>query len=262
MNKPKALFKALLFGIIMLAFLVVASLIAKALKLSPARTYVFKGAFMLISAIVPLLYSAGKNYTYSDIGFNKPTKKNLKVLLFYIPFILCLIPLFLDFNKTTSTKTLIVALFYYGCLALSAEIYFRGLIQKELRGNVNIYIMVIFTAILFALCNIYYLFKITYYKHILVLSVGSFALAGITCITVENKGNIVFTGIFNALFFFIASSFIKSGARLILAVGISCALMFVYGIYQLIMYLKGAKKEEPNNDYKEDFGNNENIELE
>ena len=256
MDKLKAISKALLFGLIMLAFLALSALLAKLLKLSPARTYVFQGGMMLISTLVPLLYFAKKNYSCGDFGLNKPTKKSFKAILFYIPFIICMIPFAISFKKTMGTKMLIVVLFYYGCLAVAAEVYFRGVIQNELRGKMPILACAFFAGILFGLCNMHYLNHIMSIKRNIILALGSIGFGGCAYMAIENKGNILFLIILNALYHFIASNFIKSGKTLLIAMAISCVLFLIYGIVMVIIYKKNNKVVK-----YEEFRESENIDL-
>ena len=247
MDKLKAILKSTLFGAIMLLFLALSAIIAKALKLSANRTYIFEGSFMLLSLIVPLLFVGSSNISFSEIGFNKPTKKIFKDVLYYLPLVVALVPILIFMRHKINVKSLVVMLYFYGCLAIAAEVYFRGLIQHFLRGKFNIIIVLAFASVLFALCNLYYLNRITYIKHILVLSVGSFALAGICGLIIEKKGLILFTIIFDALYLLFSASFIKSGKNMILGQGISCIILLIYGLYMLVFYFKEGKTNKQEN---------------
>ena len=88
MEKVKPILKALLFGAIMLLFFICSSLIAKSIKLSKNRTFIFQGGMMLLSTIIPIFYIGVKQYDKADIGFNKINASSLKKLLFYIPFVI------------------------------------------------------------------------------------------------------------------------------------------------------------------------------
>lgn len=258
MDKLKAISKALLFGLIMFAFLALSALIAKLMKLSPARTYVFQGAFMLLSAVVPLLYIGKVGYGCADVGLNKPTKSGMKSILFYIPLILCLIPIFIiDFKKSGSTKLLIVALFYYGCIAVASQIYFRGVVQPSLRGKMPVLACALLSALIFALADMHYLNHIISYKRNIILGLVVFAYAAVEYVIIENKGNILFTIIFNTLFFFIGTCFIITGKKMVIALFISCVVLLIYGIYMLVMYSKNNKPI-----IHEDFKDTDNIEIE
>ncbi len=260
MDKLKAMLKSILFGLIMLLFLALGAIIAKALKLSANRAYVFKGCFMLLSLIVPLLIIGSRRVSFSEIGFNKPNKKIMEGVAFYIPLILALIPLIFVFNKDIGAKSMIVILFYYGCVAIAAEVYFRGLIQHTLRGKLKIIPMLFFVCFLYAACNMYYLYTVKSIKHILILCVGSFAVAGITATIIEKKGFILFNIIFNALCLFIGSNYKASGKKLLVMYFAFCVIIFVYWLYLFITYTKANKKEQIEN--KETFDDEGNIDLE
>jgi membrane protease YdiL (CAAX protease family) len=265
MDKFKAILKALLFGAIMLLFLVGSALIAKALKLSQNRTYIFQGGMVLLSVIIPVFYIGHKNYSAAGVGLNKPTGKIMKHLLFYLP-LLSVCALVIAFNKNVGVKSLIVQGFFYGSVAIAAEIYFRGIIQTELRGKFNVLVGLIFVAILYAACNLYYFNRITSIKHVLVLSVFSFAVAGILGIIIESKGNIIFTIIFNAIYLVLTINY-TSGKKLVLSQGICLGILFIYGLFLLITYFKANKPEkvEEETDTKElenqGFDENGNMEL-
>lgn len=252
MEKVKPIIKALLFGAIMLLFFICSSLIAKALKLSANRTYIFQGGMMLLSTIVPIFYIGCKEYGASDIGLNKINLKSLKGLLFYLPLIVALCMLIISFNKKVTAKSLIIQLFYYGSVAVAAEIYFRGLIQKEFRGKYNIILTIIIVGLLYSLTNLYYYGRLSYLKHILIFSMGSFALAGINCMMVEKKGNIVITGIFNALYLLIGINYIADGKRLLLGQGLCWLVLLIYGLFLLLTYLKPSKPKEEIEETKEE----------
>ncbi len=260
MDKLKAMLKSILFGLIMLLFLALGAIIAKALDLSANRAYIFKGCFMLLSLIVPLLYTGSKKIDFSEIGFNKPNAKIMKGLAFYIPLIFALIPFVIIFNKNLGIKSMIVILFYYGCVAIAAEVYFRGVIQHLLRGKLKIIPMLFFVCFLYAICNMYYLYTVKSIKHILILCVGSFAICGLTATIIEKKGLILFNIIFNALCLFIGSNYKASGKKLIVIYFIFCVIVFVYWIYLFITYMKANKKEQIEN--KETFDEDGNIVLE
>lgn len=259
MDKVKPILKALLFGAIMLLFFICSALIAKALKLTQNRTYLFQAGFMLLSTIVPLFYIGSKKYGASDIGFNKINGKNLKSLLFYLPLVIALPLLLIGFNKSASIKSLLIQAVFYGSVAIATEIYFRGLIQKEFRGHLHIFISLIIIAIIYAVCNMYYFNRITYMKHIIIFSLASFAIACILGMIIESKGNIIFTFIFNTIYLLLSTNCIRSAKKLILNQGICLSVLFVYGLFLLITYMKKDKQEKIEN--KETFDEEGNIEL-
>lgn len=264
MDKFKSIIKALLFGAIMLLFLVCPALIAKALKLSANRALIFQGGMALLSIIIPVFYIGHKNYSSSDIGFNKFTKPTFKRLLFYFPLFLPLLALLIAFNKNIGFKSLVVYAFYAGSLAIALEVYFRGLIQKELRGKFNVLVALIIAAVIYAGCNMYYFNRITSYKQIILICSFSFCVAGITGIVIESKGNIIFTILFNAIYLLLTISFTGGGKKLLLSQGICMGILFVYGVYLLVLYFKDHKvekvvepeaQEEPKNDEFDEEGN-------
>lgn len=260
MDKVKPILKALLFAAIMLLFILGSSLIAKALKLSTNRTYIFQGGVILLSTIVPIFYIGMKKYDKADIGFNKISLSSFKTLLFYIPFVIAIGLLFISFNKSVSVKSLIVQTFFFGSVAIAAEVYFRGVIQKEFRGKMHVLPSLIIIAVLYALCNMYYFNRVTYMKHIIVFACASFAIAGILGIVIESKGNLFFTIIFNALFLLIGANYIADGKRILLAQALALTVLFAYGLYLLLFYMKKDKEAKVEN--KETFDSEGNIELE
>ena len=266
MDKLKALLKALLFGLIMCLFLVASALIAKGLKLSANRTYVFQGCFMLLSIMVPLLYAGSKDITGANLGLNKPTKKSFKNVLFYIPFLVALIPLIIVFNKNASMKSMVVAMFFYGCVAIAGEVYFRGLVQGILRKEFSIIPLVVICGLIYAACNAYYAVRLTNMKHIAILVIGSMAVGGVATMIIEAKGNILFLIILDALYFFLTACYDLPGKKLVLGQGICLAILFIYGVYMLVMYFKANKKEkqveEPTeNSVEDEFNEEGNIDL-
>ena len=244
MDKVKPILKALLFSAIMLLFYICSYYIAKALKLSVNRTYVFQGGMMLLSTLVPLFYIGVKQYGGEDVGLNKVNMKSLKGLLFYIPLILAICALFLAFKKNVPTKSLLVQLFFYLSAALAAEIYFRGLIQKEFRDHHHVVVALVIISLLYAVTNLYYYGRITGIKVILVLSCGQVAVAGINGIIIEKKGNLFFTTIFNALYVLVGANYIANGKKILLAQGLSWVVLLIYGLFLLITFLKPSKPKE------------------
>lgn len=270
MDKFKSILKALLFGTIMLLFLICPALISKALKLSSNRALIFQGGMALLSIIVPLFYIGHKNYSSSDIGFNKPTKAIMKRLLFYLPLFLPLCALIIAFNKNTGIKSLVVIAFYALSVSIALEVYFRGVIQKEFRGKFNVLLGLIIIALIYAGCNAYYFNRVTSYKHIMMLCAFSFCVAGITGIVIESKGNIILTVLFNTLYLLLTINYTGRGKMLLLSQGICMAILFVYGLYLLVLYFKDHKVEkvaEPEEEQideasNEEFDENGNITLE
>ena len=260
MEKVKPILKALLFGAIMLLFFICSSLIAKSIKLSKNRTLIFQGGMMLLSTIIPIFYIGSKQYDKSDIGFNKINAASLKKLLFYVPFVIALGLLFISFNKSVSVKSLLVQAFFYISVAIAAEVYFRGVIQKEFRGKMHVLPSLIIVAVLYALCNMYYFNRITYMKHIIIFACASFAIAGILGIVIESTGNLLFTIIFNALYLLIGANYVADGKKIFLAQALALTVLFFYGLYLLIFYMKKDKEAKIEN--KETFDNEGNIELE
>ena len=252
MEKVKPIIKALLFGAIMLLFFICSSLIAKALKLSANRTYIFQGGMMLLSTVVPIFYIGVKGYGAADIGLNKFSSKSLKGLLFYLPLVVALCMLLISFNTKVAAKSLVIQLFYYGSVAIATEIYFRGLIQKEFRGKYNIIVVIVIVGLLYALTNLYYYGRLSYLKHILIFSMGSFALAGLNAMVIEKKGNIIITIIFNALYLLLGINYIANGKRLLLGQGLCWLVMFAYGVFLLFTYLKHSKPKEVVEETKEE----------
>ncbi len=257
MDKVKALAKSILFGAIMLLFLILSAIIAKALKLSANRTYIFQGSCMLLSTAVPLFYIGIKNIKYRDVGWNKPTHDSLMHIFYYIPFVIALFFLLIDVKATSNYKGLIVMMYFYGCLAIAAEIYFRGLIQHFLRGKFNIVFLVIICGLLFAACNMHFFKRVTYTKHILVFVAGSGAFAGVATMVMENKGHIIGTIILNALYFFLSANYIPEGKRMLLAQGLCWGILLAYGLLMLIPYMKENKKAKK----LEEQANEETIEA-
>lgn len=252
MEKIKPVLKALLFGAIVLLFFICSSLIAKALKLSQNRTLVFQGGMMLLSTIIPIFYIGSKKYDRSDIGFNKISLESLKKLLFYIPLIIAIGLLFISFKKNTSVKSLIVQLFFYISVAIALEVYFRGVIQKEFRGKMHILPALIIIAVLYAACNMYYFNRITYSKYIMIFVGSSFAIAGILGIIIESKGSLIFTIIFNVLYLLIGVNFTGGGKKLFLGQALALSVLFIYGLYLLIIYMKKDKEPKIETEEKEE----------
>ena len=191
----------------------------------------------------------------------------MKLLLCYIPLFLPLAALFIAFNKNVGIKALIVQAFYAGTVAIALEVYFRGLIQKELRGKFNVLVALIIAAIIYAGCNMYYFNRVTSYKQIILICVFSFCVAGITGIVIESKGNIIFTFLFNVIYLLLTINFKGGGKKLLLSQGICMAILFVYGVYLLVLYFKNnevEKIEEPEEqkDEESDFDEEGNITLE
>ena len=199
---------------------------------------------MLLSLLVPLFYIGDKGVKLEEFGFNKLSKKAFLDVLFYIPFLIGIAALAIQFKKASGTKSLIVIMYFFLCLAISAEVYFRGLVQHFLRGKFHIIALVVISSILFACCNVYYLYKITYMKHMLIFIVGSAAFAGVASIVVERKGSIIFTIILNTLYYFMSFNHATSGKKILLGHGVCWAILFVYGLFLLICYMKSTNKNE------------------
>ena len=260
MDKVKPILKALLFGAIMLLFFICSALIAKALKLSQNNTFIFQGGMMLLSTIVPLFYIGAKKYDASDIGLNKINRTNLKKVLFYIPLIVALPLLLIYFNKKVTIESILVQLFFYISVAVATEVYFRGLIQKEFRGHYNVIVTLLIVSVLYAVCNMFYFNRITYMRHIIIFSGASFAIAAILGMIIESKGSIIFTAIFNVIYLLLSTNSIREAKKLILTQGLCLAVLFLYGLFLIITYMKNDKKEKIEN--KETFNEEGNIELE
>ena len=110
----------------------------------------------------------------------------------------------------------------------------------------------------------YYFNRITSYKQIILICSFSFCVAGITGIVIESKGNIIFTILFNAIYLLLTISFTGGGKKLLLSQGICMGILFVYGVYLLVLYFKDHKvekvvepeaQEEPKNDEFDEEGN-------
>lgn len=266
MDKLKAILKSLVFGLIMCVFLIASALIAKALKLTTNRTYIFQGCIMLLSIIVPLLFAGSKDIGGASIGLNMPTKKSLKDILFYIPFIVAFIPLVVVLDKSGGIKQMVVAMFFFGCVAIASEVYFRGLIQSLLRTKFSIIPLVVICGLIFAACNAYYFNRITNIKHIAILIICSMAFAGVATMVIEAKGNILVLIVIDALYFFLTAYHDLPAKKLIFGQGICLGILFIYGMYMLIRFMKENKKDEPvieeNNEIDDEGFNEEgNIDL-
>ena len=217
---------------------------------------------MLLSIIVPLLYAAHKDVELSDRGLNKLDGKSFKNVLFYIPFVVALIPLIVFYKKGVSNKVLLVQLFFYFCAANSCEVYLRSIVQYILRPKFKIIPLVIIGGFLAGFTYLFYFNRITNIKHIAVIMVAVIGFSGVATMAIERKGSIVFLVIADALYFFFATSNIYSGKKLVLGVGISLVILFVYGMLMLIPYIKENKpKIQEVEDNKQEFNENGDIEL-
>lgn len=148
-NAFKALFYSLIVAVTLTIFPIISGLIIAINEIDTIQGYYIQGAFMMLSLLIPITLMRILKIRPKKIGFNRMEKGSGKIVLLFLPLVAAK-ALFLFFGINYDIYAVVSLVFFTFAIGVSEEIYFRGLILKELATCFTVKKTVILSSIFFA----------------------------------------------------------------------------------------------------------------
>ncbi|MCB9498771.1 MAG: CPBP family intramembrane metalloprotease [Bacillales bacterium] len=152
MKKIADLFISILFGLIILIFSVVPTLLSIYFRADNEQVVLIQGTFLYLSLIPAFIYIHfyNKKEGVEKIQIFKMNKKGVYLSLFFIPLFLVIFPYSIE---GVNTSYIFLYAFLYLAVGLAEEVYFRGIILKRLKRSYSWLSVIILSSLIFALAH-------------------------------------------------------------------------------------------------------------
>lgn len=151
--RVKTVLLSIAWAILILIFPVVSGIIAVVCELNQVEIYLLQGSFMLLSLIVPAIYIYKKKIA-REIGIRGIETGSAKSALYFLPLVLCQLPLLVVGVSVESVSYAFALLFFAVAVGISEEIYFRGIILRLLKNQFSIKLTVVISTLIFGIGHI------------------------------------------------------------------------------------------------------------
>lgn len=148
-DKIKVLLRSLMFSVLLTIFPIVSGAIIVINQIDTLQGYLLQGTFMMFSVLIPILFMWTQKIKPSQIGFVKMEKSSAKIVLYFLPLVAAKAG-FLLFGVNSDIPTGISLVYFTLAIGISEEIYFRGIILRELSAHFTVKKTVILSSLFFA----------------------------------------------------------------------------------------------------------------
>lgn len=227
--KPRAVLSSFIFSIILMIFPVVSGIIVTVYNIDIPQRYWIQGVFMLFSITVPIGALFVIKIPPSQIAFVGVEKDGMRTTLYFIPIIVAKIGfLFLGINH--NVKTIIALAFFTMAIGLSEEIYFRGMILRQLRMCFSVKQAVLLSSMFFAAVHISQAFSGVDFIVIMLNIVNAFIFGIVVAEITVLTGSLIPAIILHTLYNFVNWSTSVSGKIELVLIVVQSLIMIAYGI--------------------------------
>ena len=216
--------------IVLMIFPVVSGIIVTVNNMDVVQMFWVQGAFMLASIAVPLCILFITKLRLSQIGFSKVKKGGIKAALNFIPIIAAKMG-YLFFGFKHSREILIALLFFTVAIGLSEEIYFRGIILRELMRHFSIKQAVLLSSVLFAAVHASQAFSGEGFVAIALAIANAFIFGVVASEIVILTESLILTIIWHALYNFINWITLVQATQEVVLIIFESVIIILYGIY-------------------------------
>ena len=240
-NKFTCILHSLLWVVVFLLFPICASPLILVFNLDYTSTLFVQGGFIALSLVPVFILVHLKRYKWQQIGFGKFSLDTSKKKLFLVSLILIYIPVAIKGFYLRSVPYFLGNLFLYLFVAISEELYFRGIIPHILSKKFSYHVSMIISVIIFGLAHTFLSFSspnmITLILNILTSLIFAWFVIEITALC----GNIVPAIIVHFIFDFECKIVAMDDNMLLATQIVRIGIMFIFSV---IFSILGAKKNK------------------
>ncbi len=228
--KPKAVLRSLLFSVVLMIFPVLSGAIVTINHIAAPQSYWAQGSFMLASIVVPMIALFIAKTPLSQIGFARAGEAGVKTALYFLPLLAAKTG-FLFFGVEQNTETILALAFFTAAIGLSEEIYFRGVILKQLTAHFSARQAVLLSSAFFAAVHISQALSGTGVLLVALTVVNALIFGIVAAEIVILTGSLIPVILWHALYDFINWIAPVRGVTEILLTVVQTVIMIAYGIY-------------------------------
>jgi uncharacterized protein len=231
MQKTKTVLLSIVWTIVLLIFPVASGVIVTVFKMNQIEIFLAQGCFMLLSIIIPIVYVGKKKIYLKEVGLRKMELGSIGKTLFFIPIILCELPLILvgvDFKGFIYVSVLI---FFTLMVGISEELYFRGIILRLLKENFSAKQTIVISALVFGIGHFASVLTGTSIVEVLLQIINAIVF-GILAAEIAMLTKSLFPVIiWHFLFDFVNHISLVAGTSGYIAIGLQETIMIIYALY-------------------------------
>ncbi|HWS28754.1 MAG TPA: CPBP family intramembrane glutamic endopeptidase [Clostridia bacterium] len=228
--KSRAVLHSFLFSVVLMIFPVLSGAIVAINHMGAPQSYWVQGSFMLASVVVPMIVLLISKTPLSQIGFAQAEKGGIKTALYFLPLLAAKIG-FLFFGIEKNMEMILALAFFTAAIGLSEEIYFRGVILKQLTAQFSLRQAVLLSSAFFAAVHISQAFSGAGFL-LVVLTVANALVFGIVAAEIVIlTGSLIPVILWHALYDFVNWTAPVQGTTEILLTVVQTVIMIAYGIY-------------------------------
>lgn len=231
MEKTKPVLLSIVWTIVLLIFPVVSGIIVTVFKMNQIQIFLTQGCFMLLSIIIPMVYVCKKKIYIKEIGLRKMESGSIRKTLFFIPVVLCELPLILggiDFKSFTYISALI---FFTLVVGISEELYFRGIILKLLKDKFSIKQTIMISALVFGIGHFASILTGKSIIEVLLQIINAIVFGILAAEIVMLTKSLFPVIIWHLLFDFVNHISVVAGTSVYIAIGLQEIIMIIYALY-------------------------------
>lgn len=229
-NILKALFRSLILAVVLTIFPIISGAIIAINKMDTIPGYLLQGAFMMFSVLIPVIFMWILNIKPGQIGLIKMEKGSGKALLFFLPLVLSKVG-FLFFGINHDIHSVVALVFFTLTIGVSEEIYFRGLILRELSACFTVRKTVILSSVFFAAVHTAQAFAGSGVLMVVLSILNAFIFGVVAAEIVLKTKSILPVIIWHTLFDFINWITLVRGTKEIVLIVIQSIIMIAYATY-------------------------------
>lgn len=228
---------SILFGLLLVTLITVASAIADVLNFSDVGVIVAQGAAFLIMAIIITIYMKNKTKSLSEYGFQKIDLLKSKKVLYYIPLLLIAIvnPIIGGFDKELTIMNIFIIIIFAFLVGYTEESIFRGIIKELLKFKSKAF-YIIFSSTFFGILHLANALSGKSLALVSLQIINAFLFGLIASLLIVIINNIIpliaFHFLYDSLTIMTGNSHLE---RQTIAISIMTIIYVIYGIYLLFV---------------------------
>lgn len=229
-TKLRAIMSSLIFSVVLMIFPVASGVIVVVNDLDVIQSYWLQGAFMMLSIAVPAIFMWITKIKPAEIGFAGMEKGSVKTVLYFAPVIAAKTG-FLFYGINHDIHTIMALAFFAIAIGLSEELYFRGIILRNLRTCFTIKQTVILSSVFFAAVHASQAFSGTGIIIVTLTIINALIFGVIASEIVILTRSIIPVIIWHVLYDFINWISVAKGTTEVTLIMIQSVIMVVYAYY-------------------------------
>ncbi len=233
--KLKTFFISLLWGLLIILFPVVSAVIAAVLGLDSIQTLFLQGGFMLLGLLPPCIMLISGRWSAKELSLAKPQREGCRSVLYFLPFLLLLVPASVRGFDVKSAEYLLGNLFMYTAVGVAEELYFRGIVPRFLSKAFSQKAVVVLSTLIFGIGHVATAFAASSALEV-ALTVVNALLFGLVTIALSRIVKSIIPGMaLHFLFNFETKITVIAGNELLYAELVRGTVLFALGVWLCVL---------------------------